>query len=323
MTLCKRTTTTSCQVDGKVDGVECSVVVDTGSERTMVRANIVSHRQLPETSHRLSGVTGHCTELRGPVDVKFQLGGKEESLAVYVADMEDTCILGLDYLVSRRCVLDFCAMQLTTGDRSVPLRTVEHRRPCTPERQPCRPKEKNLTKCRRATVEETLEAPEVDIRRLEGKDAEERCRAGDARRVEKGSKRRRRTPPQLCQAGLSKERVAVDKASHADFKEGDQVWLDNPRGKKGKLTKLQSPWEGSYTVVDGQEQDGDDEGTDRDGGVVNGQDQDGDNERADCGGGDLGGDADDSELQQESDTQQPRRQRRRRRQMKYKDYYVF
>ncbi|KAG0724923.1 hypothetical protein GWK47_039591 [Chionoecetes opilio] len=42
-----------------------------------------------------------CTVRRTqePRDVKLQLEG-EESLAVYVADMEDACILGLDYLLS-------------------------------------------------------------------------------------------------------------------------------------------------------------------------------------------------------------------------------
>jgi len=237
---------------------------------------------------------------------------------VYVADMEDTCILGMDYLVSHRCVLDFCAMQLTAGDRSVPLRNVEHRRPCTPERQPCRPREKDQTKCRRATVEEPLEAPEVDIGRLQGKDAEEGCREGDARHVKMGSKRRRCTPPQLCQAGLSRESVAMGKASHADFKEGDQVWLYNPRRKKGQSPKLQSPWEGPYAVMErltdvtysirggrrtkpktvhvnrlckyhepGNYTWDDHGGPGIDGGVVDGQEQDGDDERVDCDGGDL------------------------------------
>ncbi|KAG0718414.1 hypothetical protein GWK47_000798 [Chionoecetes opilio] len=34
------------------------------------------------------------------------------------------------------------------------------------------------------------------------------------------------------------------------FQEGQQVWLYNPRRKKGQSPKLQSPWEGPYTVVE-------------------------------------------------------------------------
>jgi len=33
------------------------------------------------------------------------------------------------------------------------------------------------------------------------------------------------------------------------FKEGDRVWLFNPRRSKGKAQKLQSNWEGPYSVV--------------------------------------------------------------------------
>jgi len=33
------------------------------------------------------------------------------------------------------------------------------------------------------------------------------------------------------------------------FKEGDRVWLFNPRRSKGKAQKLQSNWEGLYSVV--------------------------------------------------------------------------
>jgi len=33
------------------------------------------------------------------------------------------------------------------------------------------------------------------------------------------------------------------------FKEGDRVWLFNPRRSKGKAQKLQSNWKGPYSVV--------------------------------------------------------------------------
>lgn len=59
VTLCK-TTMTIYQVDGKVDGVVWPMVVDTGSEQTLVRSDAISHRQLLETSHRLWDITGHC-----------------------------------------------------------------------------------------------------------------------------------------------------------------------------------------------------------------------------------------------------------------------
>lgn len=44
------------------------------------------------------------------MDVKLQLGEREESFAVYVADIEDPCILGMDYITSHKCELDFRAL---------------------------------------------------------------------------------------------------------------------------------------------------------------------------------------------------------------------
>ncbi|KAG7166512.1 hypothetical protein Hamer_G005624 [Homarus americanus] len=40
------------------------------------------------------------------------------------------------------------------------------------------------------------------------------------------------------------------KASQVCYKDGDKVWLYNPVRKKGQSPKLQSPWEGPYTVVE-------------------------------------------------------------------------
>lgn len=44
---------------------------------------------------------------------------------MYVADMDDPCILGMDYFVSNRCELDFRSMQQTSRRRRVPLKTVD------------------------------------------------------------------------------------------------------------------------------------------------------------------------------------------------------
>ncbi|KAG7159117.1 Lysosomal acid glucosylceramidase-like 5 [Homarus americanus] len=44
------------------------------SEQTFVRSEVVSHRQLPETSQQLCVITGHCAVLKGPVDIGIKLG---------------------------------------------------------------------------------------------------------------------------------------------------------------------------------------------------------------------------------------------------------
>ena len=45
-----------------------------------------------------------------------------------------------------------------------------------------------------------------------------------------------------------RKRYDVD-SSACIFKEGDQVWLYNPRKKKGRSVKFMRPWEGPYIVI--------------------------------------------------------------------------
>lgn len=52
--------------------------------------------------------------------------GKKKSLDVYAVDMKDRCILVLDYLVRRQCMLDLREMRVTVGGWSVPPGTVRH-----------------------------------------------------------------------------------------------------------------------------------------------------------------------------------------------------
>ncbi|KAG7172375.1 hypothetical protein Hamer_G027809, partial [Homarus americanus] len=86
LTKCNRATVSSVQVEGEIDGVRCPLVINTASKQTFVRPDV------------------------GPVDISIKLGGEEETLQVYVVDIEDPCILGLDYYL----------------EKGVPLRTVKH-----------------------------------------------------------------------------------------------------------------------------------------------------------------------------------------------------
>ena len=92
-------------MSGAVDGRPCPLVVDTGAAKTFVREEVVAAQNIPVSDRQLCGVTGHCTTLRGPVLSTLTVGGVEEKLPVFVADMEEPCLLGLDFLVqSVSCV---------------------------------------------------------------------------------------------------------------------------------------------------------------------------------------------------------------------------
>ncbi|KAK3893315.1 hypothetical protein Pcinc_002871 [Petrolisthes cinctipes] len=125
---CKRTAIDSVRVDRRIDGKKCSLVIDSASEQTFVRPDVLHHRYLPESSEQLCGVTGHCAELKGPLEVRIEVAGQEATLPVYVAEMEDQCLLGLDYLLSMGCELNFCSMKPKVRGMSVPVTAARHTR---------------------------------------------------------------------------------------------------------------------------------------------------------------------------------------------------
>ncbi|GBO00966.1 hypothetical protein AVEN_162914-1 [Araneus ventricosus] len=52
--------------------------------------------------------------------------------------------------------------------------------------------------------------------------------------------------------GLSRERMKIrydSRTTDHHFKEGDLVWMYNPKQRRGMSPKLQQNWEGPYTVV--------------------------------------------------------------------------
>ncbi|KAG7157482.1 hypothetical protein Hamer_G005925 [Homarus americanus] len=49
LTKCNRATVSSVQVESEIDGIRCPLMIDTASEQTFVRPDVVSHQQLPET----------------------------------------------------------------------------------------------------------------------------------------------------------------------------------------------------------------------------------------------------------------------------------
>lgn len=109
------------QVEGVVDGRPCCLTVDTGADRTLVRKGVIASRNLPLAPQKMCGVTGHCSAMRGPVEARIEVGGEEMQLPVYVADLEEPCLLGVDYLTKGRACIDFGKGTLRVHDTEVPL----------------------------------------------------------------------------------------------------------------------------------------------------------------------------------------------------------
>ena len=87
-----------------------------------MRSDILGNRDLPVSSTDLCGVTGHRVPLKGPTEVELEIGKTSVCFSVFVADIEDPCILGLDFLNSYNCRLDLPNLSMDLNELHVPLR---------------------------------------------------------------------------------------------------------------------------------------------------------------------------------------------------------
>ena len=97
----------SCRVAVTVQGVPTAGLVDTGSSVTLVRPDVVPRgTTLQPTAVRLRTATGQLAPMVGKGLMWLCVGGKRVHHLVWVADVQDCCILGLDFLQDTGCVLD-------------------------------------------------------------------------------------------------------------------------------------------------------------------------------------------------------------------------
>ncbi|MPC33271.1 hypothetical protein E2C01_026616 [Portunus trituberculatus] len=87
-------------VESKVDGRPYPLVVNTGATKTIVWEVVAAH----------VCKTDHCKMLRVPVVSMITMVGVEEMLSVFVADMEEPCLLGMDLLVQSAACVDLGGM---------------------------------------------------------------------------------------------------------------------------------------------------------------------------------------------------------------------
>ncbi|GBL88250.1 hypothetical protein AVEN_117827-1 [Araneus ventricosus] len=80
--------------------------VDTGANVTLLRTDLAQKlkEQLIYTDPNISlkTATGEKTEIRGKLDASIECGSRKFQHRIYVADVTDPCILGLDFLKKKR-----------------------------------------------------------------------------------------------------------------------------------------------------------------------------------------------------------------------------
>ncbi|KAJ8337367.1 hypothetical protein SKAU_G00385870 [Synaphobranchus kaupii] len=121
-----------CQLDGQA----CRALVDTGATISLVRPGVLHNTDGPQlpgawtpTATPLTSVTGAKMAMRGKKEVKVTVTGKEVSHEFWLADIADSCIIGLDLLKRWGACVDVSRASITLGTETVALQSGPTRKP--------------------------------------------------------------------------------------------------------------------------------------------------------------------------------------------------
>ncbi|GFU51649.1 hypothetical protein TNCV_82791 [Trichonephila clavipes] len=116
---------------GHVNELPCNMIIDTGANVSIIRNELAQKlkEKLIWTPPRvvLQTVTGEKIDIHGKLKVKIKFGDATYQHAVYVADIADPFILGLDFLKEHGFTLDFNKNELRSIHEEVTIFKIEHR----------------------------------------------------------------------------------------------------------------------------------------------------------------------------------------------------
>ncbi|GFX74342.1 retrovirus-related Pol polyprotein from transposon 297 [Trichonephila clavipes] len=116
---------------GHVNELPCNMIIDTGANVSIIWNDLAQKLQekLIWTPPRvvLQTVTGEKIDIHGKLKVKIKFGDTTYQHAVYVADIADPFILGLDFLKEHGFTLDFNKNELRSIHEEVTIFKIEHR----------------------------------------------------------------------------------------------------------------------------------------------------------------------------------------------------
>ena len=117
-------------VEGSVDGKACPKTIDTGSDITIVRSDLVQRSSIDWNPKMewMSTVTGERAPIHGRGRLMLGIGGHQMPHDMVVADIKDECILGTDFLTPNRCVVDLknSALIIKNEDSTIETKTDDH-----------------------------------------------------------------------------------------------------------------------------------------------------------------------------------------------------
>ncbi|GBN56664.1 Retrovirus-related Pol polyprotein from transposon 297, partial [Araneus ventricosus] len=124
-------------LEGSICGISCLMLVDTGANVTLARTDLAQKLKenfiytAPNIS--LKTATGEKTEIHGKLDAAIECGSRKFQHRIYVADITDPCILGLDFLQKFNFTVDLEKNEIRTGGEEIPLfsASAEHSKLCS------------------------------------------------------------------------------------------------------------------------------------------------------------------------------------------------
>ncbi|GBM22684.1 hypothetical protein AVEN_144461-1 [Araneus ventricosus] len=101
-------------LEGSICGIPCLMLVDTGANVTLT-------------------ATGEKAEIHGKLDAAIECRSRKFQHRIYVADITDSCILGLDFLQKINVTVDLEKNEIWTGGEEIPLfsASAEHSKLCS------------------------------------------------------------------------------------------------------------------------------------------------------------------------------------------------
>ena len=109
---------------GTVAGQPCNITVDTGSNISIVRPDMLNKTirdSLETSSQMLRTVTGEMAPIHGRGELTICIGGLTLPHQMWVAEITDECILGLDFLGKHGCQVNLRENVVAIGNEELPL----------------------------------------------------------------------------------------------------------------------------------------------------------------------------------------------------------
>ena len=143
----------SISVEGKIGGTPCDMTVDTGSNITIVRPEYYhcSPNRVEETlkivpvNTCLRTVSGETIPVQGRGEITIKIGDHKTVHDIWIAEITDPCILGLDFLVANDCQIDMASDYIKVGREEILLNKVT--------------KVGQVRQCRKVVLKETISVP--------------------------------------------------------------------------------------------------------------------------------------------------------------------